>query len=222
MPIKTRQAARAAADLVRDPLNYNAAMRFGDALADWSVMRWLYRRIIDELTPAEQAHLRDLTDRAVDLDALARLPPSTFGHAYARFMRDNQFRMGAQAESFPPIAATIERDWILRRFTRAHDLHHVVTGYTGEVPAEIGLQVFNWRNFGEPYGFLALLAVPVVIARYGQARRTIAEVWRGLTAGPRAKNLMTAPLEDWFERDLADVRRELGIIDMATAAAAAA
>lgn len=213
MPLKTRQAARAAFDLVRDPLNYNAAMRFGDALADWSVMRWLYRRMIDELSPPEQLHLRELTDRPVDLDALSRLPPSTFGHAVARFMRDNEFNWGAQVRSFPGIGDAIQRDWILRRFSRAHDFHHVVTGYAGDIPAEIGLQVFDWRNFGEPYGFLALLSVPVVIAKYGQPRRTLAEVWRGLRMGPRVKNLMTAPFEDWFDRDLDDVRRDLGVID---------
>src|SRR4051794_38314202 len=122
MPLKPRQALVAAVDLVRDPLNYNAAMRFGDALADWPVMRWLYRRMMDGLGPAEVEHLRALTDRPIDFDALAKLPPNTFGWAYQRFMQSQNLSAAAQIDSYPPIKAALARDWVLRRFTRGHDL----------------------------------------------------------------------------------------------------
>lgn len=215
MPLKPLQAARAAFDLVVDPMNYNAAMRFGEALHDWPVMRRVYERMIAGTTAAERDHLRELTLRPVDLDALERLPANTFGHAVARFMRENALNAQAQIASYPPMADALERDWILRRFARAHDFHHVLADFEVDPAAEIGLQVFDSANFGEPYGVLALLSVPVVIARYGHPRRTLSEVWRGIRLGRGAHNLMTAPLEDRFAEDLGEVRRSLGLPDPA-------
>src|SRR5262249_51768425 len=154
MPFKPLQAARAAVDLVVDPMNYNAAMRFGDALADWPVMRWLYARMLDGISPAEREHLRELTGRPIDLEALTRLPENTFGHAVSRFMRDNALNASAQIASYPPIAEAIERDWILKRFARSHDLHHVLTDFAVDPAAEIGLQIFDAVNFRQPYALL--------------------------------------------------------------------
>lgn len=210
MPLKPLQAARAAVDLTINPMNYNAAMRFGEALADWPVMRGIYQRMIDGVTPAERDHLREITLRPVDLDALGQLPPNTFGYALHRFMADNALNAQAQVDSFPPMAEAMERDWVLKRFARAHDMHHVLADFAVDPAAEIGLQVFDAVNFHEPYGWLALASIPMVIARYGHARRTLGETWRGIRLGRRVKNLLAEPLEDRFAEDLGEVRRSLG------------
>jgi ubiquinone biosynthesis protein Coq4 len=75
----------------------------------------------------------------------------------------------------------------------------------------MGLQVFNYRNYREPFGLSALAFVPLSILRYGRAADTVAETWRGWMLGKRALNVFAAPLEDWLADDLDVVRERLNL-----------
>jgi len=211
MTLNPLQAVRAAADLLWEPSNYNAGIRLADALMRWEPMRRRYERMLEGLRPEQREHLRELTLRSFPLEYLEKLPRNTLGAQYAAFMRANNLSDNAQIEAFAPAAEVLRENWVALRFARAHDLHHVLVGFEVNLPAEMGLQVFNFRNFGEPFGFLALVGTPWVIARCGQAPRMIGEMWRGWKLGGQAENLLLAPLEDYFERDMGEVRRMLNI-----------
>jgi len=211
MALKVFQALEATATLVRDPFDFPAAMRFADAVLETGPMRRLYRRMVAGLSPAELEHLRRLTVTPLDLDALARLPAGTFGHRYAQLFRAEGLDPNAQASAFAPTGALMEKNWIVLRFARVHDMHHVLMDFRTDVPGEQGLQMFNLRNFGEPFALLALLATPVVIARYDGRLQTLREMGRGWRLGGRTVNLFQLPLEEYLARELGEVRRELGI-----------
>jgi ubiquinone biosynthesis protein Coq4 len=90
-------------------------------------------------------------------------------------------------------------------------MEHLLTRIRVDPAGELGLQLFNLRNFHEPFAFLAPLAFPIVFRRYGNARATLECAWRCWKLAAGAKNLFQAPLEDYFELDIEEVRRRLGI-----------
>lgn len=211
MSIKYRQALGAAASLVRDPFDFPATMRFVDALADFTPMTRLYARMLDGVPPARVEHLRELTLRPLDLEAMRAMPAPTFGRRFAAFVDDHRLSLTAQIDAFPEMAAMLDRDWMMRRFARVHDMHHVLLGFGVDVPAEMGLQIFNLRNFREPYAALAAASLPVSLVKYGEPRRMLAEVARGWTLAGKARNLFVVPFEERLGDDFDALRAELGL-----------
>lgn len=211
MPVMHSKALSALRTLLLDPMDFRATMEFVDATLDAEVLRRLHLRMLRGLSDAEVAHLRELTDRPIDLGALSRLPPSTFGHQLSAFMASYHLRQDAQIFSYPPLADRLAKNWIVRRFCRVHDMHHVLLGLGAEVPSELALQFFNFRNFREPYAACALLATPVVLLRHGNVRRTLTEIRKAWSTAGRAANLFQVPFEDLLDTDLGALRRRLGV-----------
>jgi ubiquinone biosynthesis protein Coq4 len=206
---KLSQGIGAALRLFREPKDFPSAIRLSDAMASSRLMQRSYARMLEGLSPGEVAHLRELTLQPVDPPALLALPEGSFGHEYARFIERAGLDLDAYAGVFPPYRQTWDEHWPLRRFAKVHDMHHFLLGFPLDFQSEIGLQAFNLRNFGEPHSLLSLGAVPLVLAKYGEARRTLALLRRGWTLAGQARNLYTAPLEDLFPLALGEVRARL-------------
>ncbi len=217
MPVKYRQAAQAALELVRDPYDFPPAVRLAEAVADAWIIKTLYHRMVGALSYAEREHLRELTRRPIDLPALRELPPETFGKTYADFLDRHGLSPTAQVDAWPPIAEVFARDWIALRFARIHDMHHALLGFGADPHGEMGLQVFNLRNFREPFATLALASLPVTLFRYGDTPRMVREIRRGWGLGASTANLFHVPFEDLFAEDVEALRRRLGIEPAAVA-----
>jgi ubiquinone biosynthesis protein Coq4 len=209
--IKLRQSVSAAIELAIEPFDVRAIVKFVDALSDWSVKKLLYQRMLADKSPELIEHLRRLSLEPVDLDALARLPANTFGARYAKFFRESGVTLNGQIDAYPEIRRVLAHDWMTCRFIKTHDMVHLLLGLGVDVPGEMGVQVFNFRNFREPYGGLAFLGLPFAILRYGKPLDTIAKMRVGWRLGGEADNVFFVALEDCFDRDLDELRVSLGI-----------
>ncbi|MFN7145151.1 MAG: Coq4 family protein, partial [Myxococcota bacterium] len=76
----------------------------------------------------------------IDLDALAALPPNTFGHAYARFMRANGLAPFTVTDAIDP--AMRRRNAFGIRYATTHDMFHVLLDYGASWPGEMGVLAF--------------------------------------------------------------------------------
>ncbi|MFN7147810.1 MAG: Coq4 family protein, partial [Myxococcota bacterium] len=206
-----RAAARAATRLVWTPLDFRQAVRFADAVADTWLVRTLYLRLADGLDPAHAARIRALNATPIDLAALLALPPNTFGHAFARFIRDNGIAVGGQVKACPELADTLAHNWVMDRFVRVHDFHHTLFGVSADPVSEAALQAFNFANFREPFGAMGIVATPLVMRAYGEWRRTVRGTVRGIRTGRACPNLLWHPYEEWWADDLDVVRARVGI-----------
>lgn len=213
MSVKLVQAASAIAALLRAPTNFPAAIRLSDAFADWGPFRWAYRHMLDGLSPSQIEHLRELTLRPLDLPALLRLPESSFGHHYARFIEHNRLDPDAYTAAFPPYDDTLGAHWALRRFAKVHDIHHFLLGFPIDFQGEMGLQAFNLRNFREPHALISLPMLPLVVAKLGQTKRTAREVQRGWALASQIPNLFKMPFEEMFALPLDEVLSRLHIAE---------
>ncbi len=193
------------------PLDFRQAVQFADAVADTWLVRTLYLRLARDLDPARAAHLRALNAAPIDVDALLDLPAGSFGHTFARFLRDNGIAVGGQVKAYPPLAQALADNWVMDRFVRVHDFHHTLFGVPADPVSEAGLQAFNFANFGEPFGAMGIVATPLVMRAYGEPLRTLRVTAWGLRVGRACPNLLWHPYEEWWADDIDEVRARVGI-----------
>src|SRR5689334_25295831 len=114
--VKYRQALRAMSVLWWKPFEFDELNMMVDAVSlSWPVQTW-YRRMLENAPRAEIEHLRELTKRPIDIDALLSLPENTFGHRYAKFFQEHYIAAGGHVTSVPALKETFERDWVTHRF----------------------------------------------------------------------------------------------------------
>lgn len=150
-------------------------------------------------------------ESVVDLDALERLPPESFGYAVARFMKDNDLS---------PLVLTSEVGPEMRkrnvygiRVSQTHDLIHVLTGFDTSWPGEMGVYAVQvaqrWSSWSPLLGLSTWLFYPFLsFGRIGALRAA----WRkGKQLGEQAPFLLAEPLEEMFELPLTEARERLGL-----------
>ncbi len=147
----------------------------------------------------------------LDIDALAQQPAGTFGHEYARFLHVNGLRPIVMTDNLDP--ALVARNAFVVRYGIVHDMVHVLTGFDASWPGEIGVWSFvGAQNYSLGFKLAALVALLVAPFRcplqLGRAWRCFK---RGRELGKRAPMLVTMRLEEELDRDLEEVRGELGL-----------
>lgn len=151
------------------------------------------RRLLDGRTT--------LQGRELDLEALARLPEGTLGHAFVRYFRDNGIEPFVTAF---PIRTDV--DYLGKRYRETHDLFHIITGYKTDEPGEMELQAFVLGNLG--------LRQAVMILAVSIPRRIHQEGLKGFGAylgrlhaayrrGRRSRELLSVRYEALWEQPVA-------------------
>lgn len=203
---RMRTAASALAVLARDHTRLDQVLVFTQAMNHARLAR-IAERI--ETTPegAELFSERPRIDRKhVDFDALRALPDGTLGREYMRFLDDN----GITPDVFEELPSVGDERiaWMMLRMRQTHDLWHVLTGYSPDVPGEIRLQAFTFAQTNAPSAF--------VLTVFGTVRWTIAmkgqvgEVLRAYRRGKATTWLPTFRWEDHWEMPLDELRAKLG------------
>ena len=153
------------------------------------------RRLLDERPT--------LQGRELDLEALARLPEGTLGHAFLRYFRDNGIEPFVTA--FP---VETDVDYLSKRYRETHDLFHVITGYATDEPGEMELQAFVLGNLGVRQAVMILAySIPRRIRQRGldgmgaHLRRLYAAYRRG----QRSRELLSVRYEQLWAQPVAEV-----------------
>lgn len=192
--------------LLTNPNETQHVLNLGLVVNHGTFPQFLTRLLLDP----EGARLfrdRPTIDRThVDFDHLRTLPETTLGGAYVRFLDRN----GLDPDLFqpPPGLPEVPR-FVAQRMRQTHDLWHVLTGYATDVPGEIALQAFTYsqtRLNGSN------LLVVLGCAKWGTRHPGLVRMAReGYQRGTKARFLPPLRFEEWFERDLEAVRRELNV-----------
>ena len=159
----------------------------------------VYASLVQQLERSEEGH-RLLSERpslqgkALDLDALERLPEGTLGHGFARYFRDNKIS---------PFETTFEIknpiDFIGKRYRETHDLLHVLTGYATDVTGEMELQAYVLGNLGIRTAVLILLVGTFEHLKVRQSGVGLAEYLRRVRAAYHRGRASPRFLDFWFE-----------------------
>lgn len=208
-PLNLAKAAIAFGQIVRDPNQLGKVFELRSALES----KPLLDKVIGELSKDDLARdaFVDLPRVGrVDLEALARLPEGTLGREFAMHMK----RANLDPSALPALEARDAYGFVSAHLYETHDIWHAVTGFGADVPGELGLQAFYYAQFPAGLSAAILAAGFLNTTLYSLEERVerMDAIVLGYAMGRRAKSFFGFRWAEHWERPLADLRRELGIV----------
>ncbi|KAG0300176.1 Ubiquinone biosynthesis protein [Dissophora globulifera] len=174
------------------------------------------RRIRDQMLndPEGRRILRErpkITSESMQLDKLRQLPDGIFGREYVRFLDDQQVSPDTREPASIGVHFVDDEElaYVMQRYRETHDFYHTLTGLPVTVDAEIGLKWFEMVQTGLPMTVLSSFFGPLRLSSQERERLFNIYVPWALENGSNARSLMNVRWEDWMERSVEEVQREL-------------
>jgi ubiquinone biosynthesis protein COQ4 len=163
-------------------------------------------------SPTGRRILRDrprLSSTTLDLAYLRTLPPTTVGGAYATWLDREHVSPDTRAP-VRYLAADEECAYVMQRYRESHDFYHALTGLPTFREGEVALKAFEFANTLLPMTGLSVLAGFTL--KKGERKR----LWDtylpwAVRNGLKAQEVICVYWEELLEKDVEDLRRELGI-----------
>jgi len=160
------------------------------------------------------------------LDSLLQLPKRTLGRSLAEIARALNYDLNFYPR--PDFFHTLETDadYVNYRVLATHDIHHIVSGFALNRAGETGVLSLSVRQFAFPgFAFIdiaSLLRTWLIAEKPYRDLQTDAEriesprhklecIVKGMAMGEEAQLLFPVDWQALMDRDLEDVRQQLGI-----------
>ncbi|MET0386211.1 MAG: Coq4 family protein [Polyangiales bacterium] len=142
----------------------------------------------------------------VDFAALKALPEETLGGAYARALESQ----GLSPDLFKrPPGLPENLAYTEQRVRQTHDLWHVLTGMSTDIPGEVGLQAFIHAQLQQNFSkFIVWFGLAFYGLRFPQMWKLVKN---GRRAGEQAAFLLGVRWEDWWTTPLSEVRAKFNV-----------
>jgi ubiquinone biosynthesis protein COQ4 len=181
---------------------------------EMSVQPYFIYKLRDQMLsdPTGRRILRErprITSCSLDLDKLRNLPTNTVGHVYTQWLD----REGVSPDTRLPVRYIDDAEcaYVMQRYRECHDFYHAITGLPVLMEGEVAVKAFEFANMSIPMTGLAAFSEPLKLKPKQRKRlREIYVPW-ALTNGLRSKLLLNVYWEEILERDVDELRAELGI-----------
>jgi ubiquinone biosynthesis protein Coq4 len=186
-------------------------------------------RSLEALQRDPQAR-RLIAERALmpkhSLEELLAMPRGSVGRIYGGLLQALHLDPGFYPDPAYFNKLATDADYVNYRTYATHDLHHVLTGFALDTTGELGVISVSIRQFGCPaFAFLALttlfaswMASPVLYTpgqpdgeRVLTGRYKLELIQQGMAIGDAAQPLFGLDWPNLLERDLEELRLELGV-----------
>ncbi|TDZ46921.1 Ubiquinone biosynthesis protein COQ4 [Colletotrichum trifolii] len=161
--------------------------------------------------PTGRRILRDrplMTSASLNLEKLRNLPENTVGRNYIAWLDAE----GVSPDTRPAVRYIDDPEcaYVMRRYRESHDFYHALTGLPIVREGEVALKAFEFANTLLPMTGFAVLSYATMKRGERKRFREIYGPW-ALRNGLRAKEVINVYWEEQMERDVNDLREELGI-----------
>jgi ubiquinone biosynthesis protein Coq4 len=148
---------------------------------------------------------------------LSALPDGTLGREFARYLTDNGLDANLLRESAFIEAHRKRGDdvgYLAERGFQLHDLFHVLTGFDTTPLGEVRVVSFTVAQTPAPYPAMIIASRPLQMVLYKPELLppVMDAITEGWALGRRARPLMHVHWEEFWERPLAELREEHGLV----------
>ncbi|KAH8802787.1 ubiquinone biosynthesis protein coq4, mitochondrial [Xylogone sp. PMI_703] len=162
-------------------------------------------------SPTGRRILRDrprISSHTLSMPHLRSLPPSTVGRVFVDWLD----REGVTPDTRETVRYIDNEEcaYVMQRYRECHDFYHALTGLPVMVEGEIALKAFEFANTLLPMTGLSMFAVSRVKPAERERFFSIYLPW-ALSNGFKSKEIINIYWEEQLERDVDDLRAELGI-----------
>lgn len=155
----------------------------------------------------EQPHI---TEQQLNMEKLASYPKDSVGYTFYHWCRTEKVTPDTRAEVKyidDPIHA-----YIFKRFRQCHDFYHSLVNMPIIIEGEITVKALEGANMGVPMAIMGSIFAPLRLKEAQRKRlREIYLPWAWKT-GLSCKPLINVYWEEQLERNVDELRKELGIV----------
>ena len=162
-------------------------------------------------SPTGRRILRDrprMTSQTLHMPYLRSLPANTVGRCYAGWLD----REGVSPDTRDTVKYIDDEEcaYVMLRYRECHDFYHALTGLPIVVEGEVSLKAFEFANTLLPMTGLSMFAA---LRLKPEERRRFFRVYApwAIRNGLKGKEVVNVYWEEELERDVEELRRELGI-----------
>ena len=155
--------------------------------------------------------LRDrprITSQTVSMTKLRALPESSVGRAYVSWLD----REGVSPDTRSSVKYIDDEEcaYVMQRYRESHDFYHALTGLPVFVEGEVALKAFEFANTLLPMTGLSLFATTRMTPSERMRFWNTYLPW-AVSNGLGSKDIINVYWEEELERNVEDLRNELGI-----------
>ncbi|KAF2839010.1 ubiquinone biosynthesis protein coq4, mitochondrial [Patellaria atrata CBS 101060] len=194
---------------LRDPRRGDLIAALGEATAQ---PYFIYRlRDAMLLSTTGRRILRDrprINSKTMSLEYLRSLPDNCVGRTYATWLD----REGVTPDTRSQVQYIDDEEcaYVMQRYRECHDFYHAVTGMPVFREGEVALKAFEFANTVLPMTGLSVFAVTTLKKRERERFWDTYLPW-AVENGLKSKDMINVYWEEELERDVDDLRKELGI-----------
>ncbi len=162
-------------------------------------------------SPTGRRILRDrprMTSTSLNLAYLRSLPPNTVGRTYIGWLD----REGVSPDTRAAVRYIDDEEcaYVMQRYRECHDFYHTLTGLPTVREGEVALKAFEFANTLLPMTGLSVAAAATLKK---VERKRFMEVYLpwAVRNGLRAGDVINVYWEEQMERDVDELRAELGV-----------
>ncbi|KAK4162487.1 ubiquinone biosynthesis protein COQ4, mitochondrial [Cladorrhinum sp. PSN259] len=194
---------------LRDPRRGDLIAAFAEATAT----PYFIYRLRDAMlsSPTGRRILRDrprITSTSLNLPYLRSLPENTVGRTYISWLD----REGVSPDTRSQVRYIDDEEcaYVMQRYRECHDFYHALTGLPVVREGEVALKAFEFANTLLPMTGLSVFAAGTMKKSERERFWDIYLPW-AVRNGLRANEVINVYWEEELERDVGDLRRELGV-----------
>ncbi|KAJ9641355.1 Ubiquinone biosynthesis protein [Coniosporium tulheliwenetii] len=155
--------------------------------------------------------LRDrprISSKTMSVEYLRSLPENSVGRAYVGWLD----REGVSPDTRSAVQYIDDEEcaYVMQRYRECHDFYHALCGLPVFREGEVALKAFEFANTLLPMTGLSVFAVTTLKKKERERFWGIYGPW-AVENGVKAKEVINVYWEEWLERDVEELRRELGI-----------
>lgn len=202
--------------LARNPQATESVFDIEDGLRDIEATRLALEHVRKD--PEMDALIREryLREDEHDIDALAKLPAGTLGHAFAHHILDRGF----DPDYFRKITIRDDVDYILMRLRQTHDIWHVITGFGTDPIGELSVKAVEVAQTRRPMAAVVACGgvMRFLMHEPEELGRALAGISAGYQLGLKAKLLLAQKWEQHWDRPVDEYRAMLNLVPVAETA----
>ncbi|KAK4077397.1 uncharacterized protein Triagg1_3729 [Trichoderma aggressivum f. europaeum] len=149
-----------------------------------------------------------ISSKTLSIPALRALPENSVGRAYVSWL--DREGVSPDTRSLVRYIDDEECAYVMQRYRECHDFYHALTGLPTVREGEVALKAFEFANTLIPMTGLSMLAVATLKPAERRRFFSVYMPW-AVKNGVRSKEIINVFWEEELERDVDDLRRELGI-----------
>ncbi|KAL6858148.1 Ubiquinone biosynthesis protein [Amphichorda felina] len=192
-----------------DPYRHDLIAALGEATATPYFIYRLRDAMLADSTGRRILRLRPrISSKTLSVEKLRQLPENTVGRAYVDWLD----REGVSPDTRSQVRYIDDEEcaYVMQRYRECHDFYHAVTGLPIVREGEVALKAFEFANTLIPMTGLSMFAVGTMKPQERRRFWTIYLPW-ALRNGARSREVLNVFWEEELERDVNDLRAELGI-----------